>query len=164
LHKKKIKLSEMWTAYYELLAKAERYIQERGFSNFSGGGETNGVNRIWKKYGIVPADVYTGLLENNRMHDHIPVMEEVSEYLDYIEEKDGLVISVQREVSRDKYCSGIQVINPKKILSVVESAEDFYTIWSALIEKSLLFSSRIYPNDWFSVDTLEQLLGVQPQN
>jgi len=84
---KKIKLSEMWTAYFELLAKAERYIEERGFSHFSGGGETNGVNRIWKKYGIVPADAYTGLLNGAEMHDHIPVMEEITDYLDYIKEK-----------------------------------------------------------------------------
>lgn len=94
----------------------------------------------------------------------VPVKPIPGVYGDYIEDRDGLVISVQREVPRDKYCSGIQVINPKKISAVVESAEDFYTIWSVLIEKTMLFSSMNYPNEWFSVDTLEQLLGVQPRN
>ena len=88
IHKRKIKLSEMWTVYHELLAKTKRYIKERGHSFVSGGGETNGVNRIWKEYGIVPAEVYTGLLEKNRKHDHIPVMKEIEKYLDFIKEND----------------------------------------------------------------------------
>ncbi len=87
IHKEKIKLSEMWTVYHEILAKAERFIKERGYSSFSGGGETNGVNRIWKKYGIVPLKAYTGLIGNNNRHDHIPVMKEISGYLDYIKKE-----------------------------------------------------------------------------
>jgi len=87
IHKKKIKLSEMWTVYHEILAKAERFIKERGYSSFSGGGETNGVNRIWKKYGIVPLEAYTGLIGNNNRHDHIPVMKEITDYLHYVKEK-----------------------------------------------------------------------------
>ncbi len=86
LHGEKIKLSEMWTAYYELLEKAERYIQERGHSFVAGGGETNGVNRIWKKYGIVPAEAYTGLLTKEGKHDHIPLMKELEHYLAFIKQ------------------------------------------------------------------------------
>ncbi|MCK5221268.1 MAG: hypothetical protein KAR14_06800, partial [Candidatus Aminicenantes bacterium] len=86
IHKKKIKLSEMWTVYYELLAKTKRYIEERGHSFFSGGGETNSVSRIWEEYGVVPAEAYTALLEKNRKHDHIPVMKEINKYLDFIKE------------------------------------------------------------------------------
>ena len=41
LYGKKVKLSEMWTAYYELIAKSERYIRERGHSYVAGGGETS---------------------------------------------------------------------------------------------------------------------------
>ncbi len=88
IHKKKIKLSEMWTVYYELLAKTKRYIEERGHSFISGGGETNSVSRIWKEYGVVPAEAYTALLEKNRKHDHIPVMNEIEKYLDFIKEND----------------------------------------------------------------------------
>ena len=86
LHKKKVKLSEMWTVYYELLAKVKRYIDERGHSFLSGGGETNSVSRIWKEYGVVPAEIYTGLFKKNKKHDHIPLMDEIKQYLDFIKE------------------------------------------------------------------------------
>ncbi|RKY55595.1 MAG: peptidase C1, partial [Candidatus Neomarinimicrobiota bacterium] len=57
--KQKIKLSELHTVYYEYLEKARRYLQERGDSEFNEGSECNAVFRIMKKYGAVPAEVYT---------------------------------------------------------------------------------------------------------
>jgi len=86
IHGKKIKLSEMWTAYHELIAKSERYIRKRGHSYVSGGGETNGVNRIWKRYGIVPAEAYSGVLHKDGRHDHVPLMKELEKYLKYIKD------------------------------------------------------------------------------
>lgn len=84
---KKVKLSEMWTVYYELIEKSRRFIKERNFSLVSGGGETNGVNRIWKKYGIVPAEAYPGILEKDGRHDHLPLMSELKSYLKFIKDK-----------------------------------------------------------------------------
>ncbi|MEN8152924.1 MAG: C1 family peptidase [Acidobacteriota bacterium] len=86
---KKVKLSEMWTVYYELIEKSKGFIKKRGHSLVSGGGETNGVNRIWKKYGIVPASVYSGVLQKDGLHDHAPLMRELKNYLSYIK-KNGL--------------------------------------------------------------------------
>ncbi len=81
---KKIKLSEMWTVYYELLEKSARYLKERGYSLVAGGGESNGLIRIWKKYGIVPAEIYNGFVVKNKKYDHIPLMRELRSYLDYV--------------------------------------------------------------------------------
>ncbi len=81
---KKVKLSEMWTAYYELIEKSRRYIKERGYSAVSGGGESNGLTRIWKKYGIVPLTVYSGTIKKGEKYDHIPLMNELKAYLKYI--------------------------------------------------------------------------------
>jgi len=86
LHGKKVKLSEMWTVYHELIAKAKRYIEERGHSFVSGGGETNGVNRIWKMYGVVPAEAYSGLIVKEGKHDHVPLMDELETYLEYVKQ------------------------------------------------------------------------------
>ena len=85
---KKIKLSEMWTPYFELIEKYRRFIVERGESYVAGGGESNSVSRIWKKYGIVPAEVYPGLKNNQDKHDHVPMMKEIDGYLTYIKEND----------------------------------------------------------------------------
>ena len=81
LYGKKVKLSEMYTAYWEYVEKAKRFIKERGNSAFEQGSEANAVPRIWKKYGIVPAEAYTGLKPGQKFHDHKAMFEEMSSYL-----------------------------------------------------------------------------------
>ena len=60
LTNQKIKLSEMYTAYWEYIEKAKSFVRERGNSAFEEGSEANAVVRIWEKYGIVPAIDYSG--------------------------------------------------------------------------------------------------------
>lgn len=81
LHQKKVKLSEMYTVYWEYVEKAGRYVRERGNSVFDEGSEANAVTRIWKKYGVVPADAYMGLLNNRRYHNHEVMVGEMKSYL-----------------------------------------------------------------------------------
>ena len=81
IHKKKIKLSEMYTVYFEYVEKARRFVQERGNSAFGEGSESNAVTRIWKKYGIVPEDAYTGLKPGQLFHDHGKMFSEMNTYL-----------------------------------------------------------------------------------
>ncbi len=83
---KKIKLSEMWTPYFELIEKCLRFIKERGDSYVAGGGESNALPRIWKKYGIAPLEAYTGLKPPYDKHNHSPLMKELRSYLKYIKE------------------------------------------------------------------------------
>lgn len=78
---KKVKLSEMYTVYWEYVEKAKRYIEERGNSALGEGSEANAVQRIWERYGIVPEDVYTGLKPNQPFHDHKALFEEIRAYL-----------------------------------------------------------------------------------
>jgi bleomycin hydrolase len=78
----KVKLSEMYTVYWEYVEKARGYIRERGNSNFDEGSEGNAVNRIWKKYGIVPASEYTGLLNGRKYHNHEAMVGEMKSYLE----------------------------------------------------------------------------------
>jgi bleomycin hydrolase len=76
----KVKLSEIYTVYWEYVEKAKRYIQERGNSAFEEGSEANATTRIWKKYGVVPADAYTGLLNGRKYHNHEAMMNEMKTY------------------------------------------------------------------------------------
>jgi len=76
-----VKLSEMYTVYWEYVEKARRYIQERGNSVFEEGSEANATKRIWKKYGLVPADAYTGLLNDRKYHNHENMINEMKNYL-----------------------------------------------------------------------------------
>lgn len=79
---RKVKLSELHTIYYEYIEKCTRYIREHGDSFIGQGSEVNAVFRIMKKYGAVPAKVYTGLVGTDK-HDHTLLFEEIENYLDY---------------------------------------------------------------------------------
>jgi bleomycin hydrolase len=77
----KVKLSEMYTVYWEYVEKARRYVRERGNSAFSEGSEGNAVNRIWKTYGIVPLSAYSGLKPGQTYHNHEAMFDEMNTYL-----------------------------------------------------------------------------------
>jgi len=79
---------------------------------------------------------------------------------DFIFHENNVVTELSREKSSDIYCSGIQILNPKKINDLMPSSQNFYDIWSALIEQRQLFCGNIYPNKWYAVDTLEQLKNL----
>jgi bleomycin hydrolase len=81
ISKMQVKLSEMFTVYWEFVEKAKRYIEERGNSAFSEGSEGNAVTRIWKKYGIVPEEAYSGLLDGRKYHNHDVMINEMNSYL-----------------------------------------------------------------------------------
>jgi NDP-sugar pyrophosphorylase family protein len=76
---------------------------------------------------------------------------------DFIEQENNLVKSLSRETETDIYCSGIQVLNPTKVRKLVAETEDFNKIWETLILHNELKCSRIYPDNWFAIDTINQL-------
>ena len=79
---------------------------------------------------------------------------------DYIFHKNNFIYKLDRNNISDIYCSGIQVINPYKINALTEPADDFYSVWEQLISLNQLLSSNIYPDKWFSVDTIDQLKKI----
>ena len=84
----KIKLSEMFTVYYEYLEEARRYVEKRGSSFFNEGSEGNAVIMVWRKYGIVPAEVYQGELDPDGRYDHSEMVKEMKNYLEHIKDND----------------------------------------------------------------------------
>jgi len=80
----KVKLSEIYTVYWEYVEKARRFVRERGNSAFEEGSEANAVTRIWKTYGIIPQKDYPGLLAGQTYHNHEPMMKEMKDYLNSV--------------------------------------------------------------------------------
>lgn len=76
---------------------------------------------------------------------------------DYIFHESSVVTKLSRHEPREMYCSGIQILNPKKINETTEACEDFYAVWQQLIAKHQLMMCSVYPKKWFTVDTIEQL-------
>lgn len=81
LTKRKIKLSELYTVYWEYVEKARGFVRARGNQEFGEGSESNAVLRAWKNHGIVPEEAYTGLPAGQPFHDHSKMLEEMSAYL-----------------------------------------------------------------------------------
>jgi len=76
---------------------------------------------------------------------------------DFIFHDNNCVTELNRHKPSDIYCSGIQVLNPNQINRFCTTADDFYSVWSQLMQQKQLFSSTVYPKKWYAVDTLEQL-------
>ncbi|RMD99690.1 MAG: peptidase C1 [Calditrichaeota bacterium] len=81
---RKLKLSEMYTVYWEYVEKARRFVREHGNSAFGQGSEANAVSRIWKMYGIVPEKDYTGMKPGQKFHDHSKMFAEMKSYLEFV--------------------------------------------------------------------------------
>ncbi len=76
---------------------------------------------------------------------------------DYIVQEECVVRSIDRKTVSDIYCSGIQIVNPAKVNRLTAQTEDFYEVWEQLIKIEEVKASTVYPDQWFTVDTLEQL-------
>jgi NDP-sugar pyrophosphorylase family protein len=82
---------------------------------------------------------------------------------DYIFQEDNVVKKLDRQTPSDRYCSGIQILNPHQINRITQETEDFYCVWSQLIAKRQVFASDIYPKRWFGVDTFDQLCKLNSE-
>jgi NDP-sugar pyrophosphorylase family protein len=79
---------------------------------------------------------------------------------DFVSHRDHFVTEISREQQTDLYCSGIQVLNPHSVNKLTEEGDSFYDLWQQLIAREQLVVSSVYPERWFAVDTVEQLLSL----
>ncbi|MGM0465158.1 MAG: C1 family peptidase [Acidobacteriota bacterium] len=88
LGKGDIKLSEMFTVYWEYVEKARYFIQNKGDMHLGQGSEHNAVIERMKQYGALPADAYTGLLSGETEHNHGKLFREIRDYLNFCKENE----------------------------------------------------------------------------
>ncbi|HHH53403.1 MAG TPA: peptidase C1 [Bacteroidetes bacterium] len=81
LYGKKVKISEMFTVYWEYVEKARRFVRERGNSVFGEGSEGNAVKRIYQMYGAMPRSVFDGLKEGRKYYSHAGMFKEMNNFL-----------------------------------------------------------------------------------
>ena len=80
---------------------------------------------------------------------------------DYIFRKKNIVKNLSRIKKSDIYCTGIQVLNPKKINDKIKPTDDFNILWKRLISKKQLYVSDIRPKRWFTVDNIENYKNLK---
>ncbi len=74
-------LSEMFVVRMTYYEKAIKYVRMHGHNNFAAGGEFHDIIHVIKKYGIVPEEVYPGLLEGESKHIHGEMDEVLADYV-----------------------------------------------------------------------------------
>jgi NDP-sugar pyrophosphorylase family protein len=79
---------------------------------------------------------------------------------DFIFHDNQRITELSRSKPSEMYCSGIQILNPKKINELTQPADNFYNVWMQLIELKQLYCSNIYPKQWYAVDTVNQLEAI----
>jgi bleomycin hydrolase len=145
----KVRLSEIYTVYYEYLERAENWVKTRGNMHFGEGSEGNAVTKIWRKYGIVPLNAYSGLKPGQTFHTHAKMFEELKNYADfvkknnlwdeaavksnfksilnyYIGEPPAKVIVNGKEVSPKEYMSNVLKFNPDDYIDVLSYMQQPY--------------------------------------
>ena len=77
---------------------------------------------------------------------------------DYItSKKNNNVIKISRTHKTDIYCSGIQILNPKKINKITRKKYNFIDVWEQLISLNQLKKSSLVLKKWYAIDNMEQL-------
>ena len=74
---------------------------------------------------------------------------------DYIFSKKNIVTKLSRNIKSRIYCTGIQIINPKKINSLIKPCDDFNILWKRIIKRKELVVSDVKPKKWFTVDNIQ---------
>ena len=69
----------------------------------------------------------------------------------------NIVQKLSRTQKSDIYCTGIQILNPKKINDKIKPTDDFNILWKRLIKVKQLYVSDVMPRKWYTVDNLDNL-------
>jgi bleomycin hydrolase len=162
LTKQKVKLSEMYTVYWEYIEKAREYIKTKGASAFAEGSEANAVTRIWNTYGVVPEDSYTGLLKDQVYHNHEQMFDEMITYLKSVKAANGwnetLVLETIKSILNsymgtppNKVLVGGKEITPQEYLkNVLKVNVDDYVDVTSLMEKPYYTQIEyVVPDNWW---------------
>jgi bleomycin hydrolase len=156
-----IKLSEMYTVYWEYVEKALGYIAKRGCQPFSQGSESDAVPIIWKKYGVIPASAYSGLAPGKDKYDDEDMATEMRRYLEFAKDHnywdEGIVTSQIRAIL-DRYMGrppeefeyGGKRYTPKQFLDEVVklNLDDYVQFMSTLLIPFYTKAKYDVPDNW----------------
>ena len=174
IYKKEVRLSEMYTVYCEYIEKARRFVEKRGDSEFGEGSEANAVTRIYSKYGVMPLQAYTGLINNRKFHTHEAMFNEMNTYLQSVKKSNAwnedMVISTIKDIMNHHmgtppaaFTYGGKQYTPKTFLSdyVKINPDDYVDILSYEQEpfwKKVEY--KVPDNWWHSADYYNVPLNV----
>ena len=102
MHDREIKLSEMWTAYWEFVNKARGFIASRGESFLGHGSQSAALLRVLGERGVVPRSAYEGVVGDDPRFNHDLMFEHIQSLLDWCKAHnfwdEDVVIAMVREL------------------------------------------------------------------
>lgn len=163
---RKIKLSELFTAYWEFVEKARGFVRKRGNQAFPSGSESDAVLIIWEKYGIVPAEAFTGLAGGLERHDHRAMTAEMRSYLEYCKElglwdEEVVIAQIRRILDRhigrppEEFAYDGKRMTPQSFLAGVVRLDlgDYVQLMSTLSLPFYQYGEFEVPDNWRPTDT-----------
>lgn len=158
---REIKLSEMWTVYWEYVEKTRRFVREYGHSVVSEGSLDLGTREVYRRYGAVPEAAYPGLPAGGARHDHTLLSRELRAYLDWVKEhgyweEEKVVAYVRsildshlgappervelegRSVTPPEFLSEVMQLDPADYVDIVSTMKEPFGGW-------ILYD---YPDNW----------------
>jgi bleomycin hydrolase len=163
LTKQQVKLSQMYTAYWEYVEKAIGFVNSRGTTLFDEGSEANAVVRIYKKYGIVPFQDYVGLKPGMHIYDHSKMFAEMKSYLQSVKQNNAwdkeTVVSVIKSIMNYYMCepptkvivNGKEYTPQQYLKEVLKLNMDDYIDVTSILEKP--FWKKVeydVPDNWWN--------------
>ena len=129
--------------------------------------------RIWKTYGIVPEDAYTGMKQGQRFHDHTKLFEEMNAYLQSLKannawNEDAAVSTIKSILNHylgeppKTVVVGGKGMTPKEYFeNVVKLNADDYVEIMSLMEKPYyqMTEYEVPDNWWHNKEILQRAAG-----
>ena len=103
LGKGKHDLSEMFTVFNTYMMKADYYLRMHGNNTFAQGGFSHNQLMVLKEFGAVPNEVYTGLWEGEKFHNHSELEKVLKAYLDAL-------LAKRRGTPSNKWSKGFKAV------------------------------------------------------
>jgi bleomycin hydrolase len=162
LHGKEIKLSEMWTAYWEFVSKARGFVASRGESYYSHGSQAAALLRVFSEHGAVPRSAYEGIVAEDGLFDHQLMVRQIKSFLAWCEEEnlwdeEIVVTMVRRLLDQTMGAPPATVVwegmelDPKAFLQDVcgIDPDDYVSIISTLADPFYTTAEYNVPDNWW---------------
>jgi len=170
-------LSELYFARIAYELKAEKYVRMHGSITFGQGGLAMDVMHIWKNYGMLPEDKYSGLSAGDSLPVHGEMETVLKGYLD------GVIENRNRKLSQvwmqgytgilDAYMGPVpeaytrdgKWISPREFADELELNPDDYVSIGSFLHRPFYADYQIeIPDNWMwsSIKnvTLDEMMGV----
>lgn len=162
LTKKEIKLSEMYTVYWEYVERTKYFVKNRGDMSLGEGSQTMSVAKMMKKYGAVPASAYTGMKPGQKFHTHAKMFEEIEKYLKGVKERgewnEEVTVSTVRDILNyhmgnvpDKFTFEGKEYTPMSFLNTVLkiNPDDYVDLMSLMTAPYYEKAEYKVPDNWY---------------